>query len=317
VILRRYSRYEYQNLKGNDKMSRYSKLRYELIENINSQVKFGQSKHEVKRQAIKAAREKGERFTAVQGIYSYSTRDSYIKETERFARWVTSNFNCKSTKSAKQYVHNYIKRDIERGLSPWTIHTRAFALASAFRCPVSDFGVDLPKRERRLITRSRLHTRSDEQTTALKYDRLRQFARATGARRGGLEKLRANDLREREGGGLEIHLLEKGGKHRWARVNPHSEAIVREYFDLARERGEDALVFPKGTLSNRVDIHACRGEYARDMYQIYESENRGNGNLYKCRNERKGDVYDKGILMLVSKDLGHSRCDVVVNHYMR
>ena len=298
-------------------MSRYSRLRHELVENINSQVKFGQSKHEAKQKAIKEAHERGERFTAMSGIYSYTTQNCYIEEADRFARWVVSNFNCKTAKSAKQYVRNYIKKDIGRGLSPWTIHTRAFALASAFKCPVRDFGVDLPKRERRLITRSRLHTRSDEQTLAPKYEKLRQFARATGARRGGLEKLRANDLRERAGGGLEIHLLEKGGKHRWARVNPNSEAIVREYFDRARERGEDELVFPKGTLSNRVDIHACRAEYARDMYSVYESENCENGILYICRNERKGEIYDKGILMLVSRDLGHSRCDVVVNHYMR
>ena len=40
-------------------MSRYSKLRHELIENINSQVKFGQSKHEAKKQAIKETHEKG------------------------------------------------------------------------------------------------------------------------------------------------------------------------------------------------------------------------------------------------------------------
>lgn len=84
------------------------------------------------------------------------------------------------------------------------------------------------------------------------------------ARRGGLQKLRANDLRERVGGGLDIHLLEKGGKHRWARVNPNSEAIVRECFERAKKRGKNALLFPDG-ISNRVDIHACRAEYARDM----------------------------------------------------
>lgn len=195
-------------------MSRYSKLKHGLIENINWQVKFGQSKNDAKRKAIKETHEKGERFTAIQEIYGYSTRDCYIDEADRFACWVTAYFNCKTANSAKQYVRNYIKRDIERGLSPWTVHTRAFALAGALQCPVNDFGVDLPKRER-------------------------------------------------EGGGLEIHLLEKGGKHRWAWVNQNSEAIVREYFDIARERDEDALVFPKGALSNRVDIHACRVEYAR------------------------------------------------------
>lgn len=299
------------------RMSRYTKLRRELVKNIQSQVKFGKSKHEAKKEAIREARENGERFTAVQGIYSYTTLDCYIKETERFARWATERFNCKNEKSAKQYVRNYLKENIERGLSPWTVHTRAFALASAFQCPVHDFGVELPKRTRTVITQSRLHTKTDEQTKADKYERIREFARATGARRGGLERLRANDLREREGGGLEIHLLEKGGKHRWARVNPHREEIVREYFERARERGEDALVFERNELSKRLDIHACRAEYAREMYAVYEAEGCGNGQLYRCRNERRGEVYDKGVLIRVSKDLGHSRCDVVVNHYMK
>ena len=298
-------------------MSRYSKIRKELVDNIKQQVKFGESKHEAKKQATREARANGKRFTSVQGIYSYTTLDCYIKETERFLRWATKKFNCKSEKSAKQYVRNYLKDNIKRGLSPWTVHTRAFALACAFQCPVKDFGIELPKRERKLITRSKLHTKTDEQTKADKYERIREFARATGARRGGLMKLRANDLREREDGGLEIHLLEKGGKHRWARVNPNRENIVREYFDRAREQGENALVFDRRELSKRLDIHACRAEYAREMYAVYEAEGCGNGRLYRCRNERRGDVYDKGILMRVSHDLGHSRCDVVVNHYMR
>ncbi len=38
---------------------------------------------------------------------------------------------------------------------------------------------------------------------------------------------------------------------------------------------------------------------------------------YRCRNERYGYVYDKGVLIEVSRDLGHNRCDVVVNHYMK
>ena len=67
-------------------MSRYSKIRKELVENITQQVRFGESKHEAKKQAIREARENGERFTAIQGIYSYTTLNCYIEETERFVR---------------------------------------------------------------------------------------------------------------------------------------------------------------------------------------------------------------------------------------
>ena len=73
-------------------MSRYSKIRKELVDNIKQQVRFGESKHEAKKQAIREARENGERFTSIQGIYSYMTLDCYIKETERFIRWATKRF---------------------------------------------------------------------------------------------------------------------------------------------------------------------------------------------------------------------------------
>lgn len=297
-------------------MSRSSRIKKQLIKSIDSQTKFGQSKHEDKLKAREEARKKGESYKMIKGVYSFKTRDSYVEEAGRFVDWATGKYNCKSKRSSKQYVHNYLKWCKEKELSAWTIHLRAYALACAFKCPVKSFGVELPKRERKNIKRSRLETKSDRQTNDPKYDRIRSFARATGARRAGMQRLRANDIREREKGGYEVHLLEKGGKHRWARVNPNMEAIVKEYFGEARERGEDALLFPK-LISNRVDIHACRAQYARDMYAVYDSEGYSNGKKYICRLERYGDVYDKGVLMCVSRDLGHNRCDVVVNHYMK
>lgn len=297
-------------------IGRYSRLRNELIKNIDSQIKYGHSKHQDKIKARNEARKKGERVTMIHGIYSFTTRKTYVGEVERFAAWAVSRYKCKNAKSAKQYVRNYLKYCIEKELSPWTIQTRAYSLACAFKCPVNDFGVELPKRERKYIKRSRLHTKSDEETKNQKHERIREFARAIGARRGGMVKLRADDIRVRDDGGYEVHLLEKGGKHRWARVNPYREDIAREFFDEAKARGEHALLFPDG-IAKRLDIHACRAEYARDMYAIYESEGCGNNQKYICRNERKGDIYDKGVLMCVSKDLGHSRCDVVVDHYMR
>ena len=63
-------------------MSRYSKLRHELVGNINSQIKFGQSKNQAKQKAIKKAHQRGERFTAILGIYSYTTQQCYIEETD-------------------------------------------------------------------------------------------------------------------------------------------------------------------------------------------------------------------------------------------
>ena len=59
-----------------------------------------------------------------------------------------------------------------------------------------------------------------------------------------------------------------------------------------------------------------RARYANDLYSYYEGQGVASGKLYHCRKERAGQVYDKEILMAVSRNLGHSRCDVVVSHYL-
>lgn len=63
-------------------------------------------------------------------------------------------------------------------------------------------------------------------------------------------------------------------------------------------------------------LHYLRAQYAQDLYRYFEGQGAATGQLYHCRKDRAGDVYDKGILMAVSQNLGHSRCDVVVSHYM-
>ena len=212
---------------------------------------------------------------------------------------------------------NYLKWHIEKGSSANTIKKYAQSLARAFDCEVKDFGVELPKRERKNIIRSRKYVKSDERFKGERYENVREFARGVGARIGELKKLRVTDIRPCEGGGYEVYLDGKGGKIRWARVLPEYEEIVLERFDRARERAERAKLFSKGELDHHVDVHACRGEYVRASYDRYEREGYASGKLYVCENERYGDVYDKGVLMMVSHDLGHNRCDVVVSHYMK
>ena len=61
----------------------------------------------------------------------------------------------------------------------------------------------------------------------------------------------------------------------------------------------------------------CRAkEYRDDEHGYYEAQGAASGRLYYCRADRKGRSYDKGVLMAVSHNLGHSRCDVVVSHYL-
>lgn len=63
-------------------------------------------------------------------------------------------------------------------------------------------------------------------------------------------------------------------------------------------------------------LHYLRAQYAQDLYRYYAAQGAATGELYHCRADRKGQCYDKGILKAVSLNLGHSRCDVVVSHYL-
>lgn len=301
-------------------MSRMTQIKYELIKGLKAYIRFGEKKRDVKIAAHAEYLKNGgskDGYLHPKGLFSTRSFRAYASDIATFARWAAENTNAKDARSAKQYVHKYLKELISKGYSAATIKKYAHALARAYACEVSDFGVELPKRKRADITRSRHEVKSDARFKGERYEKVREFARGVGARNDGLRKLRACDIRVRERGGYEVFLDEKGGKTRWARVLPDFEDIVLECFAEARSRGENAPLFERGELDHHVDVHACRAEYARMAYEQYEREGYATGQLYRCRNERYGEVYDKGVLIEVSRDLGHNRCDVVVNHYMK
>lgn len=300
-------------------MSRKSKIESELRAGLAKYIRFGIKKGEVKDTA-RAAYLKGEGkvddFTHPKGLFSRKSYETYCSDISTFSNWASKNTNAKAARSARQYVHKYLKELIDRKLSPYTIKKYAHALARAYDCEVKDFGVDLPIRKSADIKRSRNEVKSDKRFRKEIYESVREFARGTGARIGGLETLRACDIRPRDGGGYEVFLDEKGGKKRWARVLPQYEKIVLERFNYAKAQGEKAPLFSEKELEHHIDVHACRREYAKMAYAQYLKEEYETGELYRCRKERYGEVYDKGVLMAVSRDLGHNRCNVVVTHYL-
>lgn len=146
---------------------------------------------------------------------------------------------------------------------------------------------------------------------------MKEFVRATGARRGGLIHLTKDDLREQDGK-LEIHLREKNGMERWARIDPSKEDFVKEIFKENKgvEINGEVRLFNKNDINSCQELHSCRSEYAVRMYSVFEKEGYGNNQLYHCRKDMKGISFDKGILKEVSENLGHHRLDVVVSHYL-
>jgi len=323
-------------MKGSLVMSRKSRIVHEMVKAVNARHRFGEDKHELKKEARRLSRETGERHT-VKGVFSYgenSTDATYKKQARTFINWVTEMHpNVRTLEQTRKYVTEYLQDNIARNLSASTVHTRAYALACVFNCDVKEFCVDLPDRKSADNKRTRNAPQIHEFREETQY--IHRFAAATGARRGGLQRLTTDCLKVDDNGRLLIHLQEKGGKERWARVLERDRDYVISVIEAAKERNElrrdhCKKVFPDRIIPTREPLHQHRREYARQLYDevMHNQEHlivdRG---LYHCRGKRYGEVYDRTALAIVSYNLGHGqpdvephlieRVDVVVLNYMK
>ena len=299
------------------------RLTHEVKTALSQNDKRGQSKHAAKQTARAEAQRTHTSYTQITGLYATSSYSTYVKQALVALRWIADHYGCKRLEECRPYLPAYYAAMQEQGLSAWTVRTRVYALCSVYSDDYTTlFGVErLPARHRAEIKRGRQISASDNRHHTLEQEAVRTIARACGARRGGLLGLTVEDLIEREGH-LYVHLLEKGGKEREAIVLPDYENAVREIFAIyadnpkAATTGGKRRLFSRSALPKDMPLHYLRAQYAQDLYRYYEAQGAATGELYHCRADRKGQFYDKGILKAVSHNLGHSRCDVVVSHYL-
>ena len=303
-------------------MSRKSKLQHQFIIELKKETKFGESKHKAKEQARNEAAKNHEKIKQVKGIYSHRCYEDYKKSVGTYVNWVCKNHSeVKNMEQAKRYVPEYIDGLRQRGLSEWTIHAYSYALVSAYHCEISDLGITLGTRSRADVIRNR-----DAADSALRnderYEKFVDLAKATGARRMELLRLRKEDFRERKDkdgkptGEMEVYKRGKGGIERWTLVNPAYNEFVKDFIKNAPSynfNGEERLL-RKSDLPAKLPIHDCRSDYACALYNYYEERGRASGEIYSCRKDLKGWHYDKGILEAVSYDLQHSRDSIVVDY---
>ncbi|WP_370828738.1 hypothetical protein [Fournierella massiliensis] len=283
----------------------------------------GQSKHAAKQAARAEAQRTHTSYTQITGLYATSSYATYQKQALTALHWIAERYGCKRLDECRPYLSAYYAEMQARGLSAWTIRTRVYALCSVYDADYAAlFGIErLPARHRADIKRGRQMSAADARHHTPEQEAVRTIARACGARRGGIIGLTAEDLIARDGR-LYIHLKEKGGKEREAIVLPAYEAAVQEIFTTyarnpkAAETGGKQRLFCRSALPKDMPLHYLRAQYAQDLYRYYGAQGAASGRLYHCRADRKGKFYDKGVLMAVSHNLGHSRCDVVVSHYL-
>lgn len=119
-------------------------LIYQVTQKINSMTRYGQSKYQDKKKGI-------DKYY----IYSYSTRDAYLKHSCDFVRWCRDIHGYRELDECRQYAAAYISMLEEKGQSPSTLKLKASAVAKLYTCTTKDLGIVTPDRRRTDITRSR------------------------------------------------------------------------------------------------------------------------------------------------------------------
>ena len=304
----------------------------QVSENLKSKLAIGESKHQDKIAGV----------SSTEKIYSYGTYNSYLQQCIQFARWCKSEHKCKTLNECRNYANEYLKNNIDKGMSPYTLKLQVAALCKLYSCNSADF-VPTPPRKRKYITRSR----STNIKCTTDFER---FCLCTGLRRREITALRGSALIE-ENGQYYIHIKNgKGGRERLAEICGTKEEIA--FVVQKMKNAEDNKVFSKIPYT---DIHAMRAAYAKRVYEKYarpKSEYKNermilyhnrlvttytdkfdvqkyynpDGTLkkgftdvrtaYHCRDDKKHICYDRLALLKCSQNLGHNRASIVAEHYL-
>lgn len=269
----------------------YKNLNQQAYDKLTGMQAFGESKKD----AIADG-------TAQNKIFSHATYKTYWQQTKAFIRYVEKEHpETRNLKQARQYVREYLQKNVDEGKSAWTIQTQSKALGKLYGItPDSKDYFEPPVRHRADIVRSRGEAVRDRHFSEKNNDELIRFCKGVGARREGMTKMTGKDLMTREqidrhvsrlektaaehglndrdrtilnimkdaqrfeGCNYYVYLKEKGGRERISPIiGPDTDKIVERF----KNTGRDEKVWKH--VSTNADIHGYRGEYATRIYRKY------------------------------------------------
>lgn len=299
-------------------------LIYQVKERLDSMDAMGQSKYKAKIEAICSGTASSGHIDYGNKIYSFKTKKAYLDHCCHFAKWVRETHGCKTLEDARRYADEYLSVRLSQGCTAPTLKLDRAALAKLYGEHAGDFRA-LPIRHRADIKRGRTMTQNRSEFHEERHLDLIDFARATGLRRVELEKLRVRDICDR--GDLiliEVH-RGKGGKDRTVTADSDFYDRIREIVHGANADTRVCNLFDGGDgvgeahIPRRAPMHSYRRDFAQKMYTRIARDTSllSERAIYRCRKDMYGCVFDRAALKAVSVQLGHSRVNVIAEHYMR
>jgi integrase len=237
-----------------------------------------------------------------------------MQQCHQFVDWLKKNEEIPKVRlirDARIYVKAYLNELKAKDYSAFTVHTAAAALAKLFECRMENFGVDLDKRERKVIKRSR-HEPDPEYER--KHHDIVDFYRGCGLRRCEMLRLKGEDVYRNENGDVIVHVRKgKGGKERFVTARKQYADHIEKMAGAVQPKEHVFLTLP-GKLQN----HHYRGDFAKGLY--YELarpiEELAPDELYIMRKERAGEKFDRAAMLEVSRQLGHNRIGIIAESYL-
>jgi hypothetical protein len=199
------------------------------------------------------------------GIYS-GTLDQYNRDVAKYAKFCGKFFRAKSFNDFKkrEFIQAWVDYLEGKGYPATTIHTYVAAVCKT--TGICMIELDLPSRHNANNTRSRRKTKTDERKNANpEYSpRLTAFAKRVGIRRDCYKQLRGRNFKLDESGRWCVEVMKgKGGKYHLQPIAEKDVAFVRAYFEGVKP---NQFVFTKEEMNNNIDLHAIRGDVAKERY---------------------------------------------------
>lgn len=243
---------------------------------------------------------------------------------------------CKCKEFAKEYIQYRIEVD---KVSVWTAKMERSALSKLYGEKID---IEMPKRDTKDIVRSRGEKEQDKHFSEERHVDIVTFAKATGCRRSDLEKLTPAKFYVDKNNVMWVKIEKsKGGRNRVAPILPQHREYIEQYL-----AGKDSNTRLFHKISHSADIHAYRGEYARDLYKAVEQDNIFKNKIlskYPARHEYKTitdketgekrtyeirssvyvtrgedrQTFDRDSTYACTCALGHERLEVTVTHYLK
>ena len=286
-------------------MSKKGSITYQIKNELLKMCRFGESRDKAKKSG-----------TAYKYIFSYGTLQTYLKQLNYMVSWAKeNNIKVKTIDDLQLHGDDWLEYCKAQGMSAWTLTTRRAALSKICQVPYSYWQVEIPKRTRDSVVRSR------DKSKALKHfsetNNIEQvvFARCSGLRASEMKSLTADALYYDSEGNPWLHITKgtKGGKHRNVKLYGSPEELK---LCIDTIMNSDGKVFPNYRECNN---HGYRSEYCQRVYDANARDINSIENRHEkvfCRNDKKGIVYDKKALQVCAEMLGHGRYQVCNLSYL-